>query len=105
MGPGHQRQGREGPLVSQKKRESRERRARLRFERASGWAAGKGSRPRAFWARAEGEKGGQGKKGGEGLGLQARMPMGKVFPFLLFFSFSFNSKPISKPFKNLFEIF
>jgi len=55
------------------------------LERASGWAAGKGSRPRAFWARAEGEKGGQGKKGGEGLGLQARMPMGKVFPFLLFF--------------------
>ena len=50
-------------------------------------------------------KGARGKKGGEGLGLRARMPMGKVFPFLLFFSFSFNSKPISKPFKNLFEIF
>ena len=79
---------------SVKRKERGGRRARLWFERAGGWAAGKGSRLRAFWARAEGEKGGQGKKR-SGPGKERSWAGWGVS--LFFFSILF-SKALSNPF-------
>jgi hypothetical protein len=70
-------------------REKRGREARL------GWGD---TGPRRELGRARGERGG-------GAGPRWRERKGEVLSLLLFFSFSFNQKPTSNPFKNLFEPF